>query len=397
MAIGLRLAPQHRVYAGFAIYAFSMGNVFPRLPDMKLAMGVEEGALGLSLIGTPVGTLVSLTLAAPILERVGFRRALLVLIPLIAAAFAVAVHAPGPLAFFLLLLPAGLMIGATEIILNVEADRTEALIGRRIMNRSHSFWSFGFFAAGLFGAVMAHLGISPQMHLALVVPIVVVAVALLLGGYAPAAAREAESKEAAPKFAAPTAPIMVLVAVTLSAVLLEGASMDWSAIYMRSVFESGPFVSGFAVALVALSQALARFFADGFVDRYSPRGVARLLLCILAVGVLLVSFSPWPLLSLSGFALVGIGTSAIFPLAISAAAQRTDRPAPVNVAALAQISFVVFLLGPPMLGFVAEHWGLRWTFGLGLPLVALSFALAGSLGIRQAQTKLTRRELAPDR
>jgi MFS family permease len=397
MAVGLRLAPQHRVYAGFAIYAFSMGSVFPRLPDIKLAMGIEEGALGLSLIGTPVGTLTSLTLAAPLLERFGFRRALLTLIPLIAFTYAIAVHAPGPLAFFFLLIPVGLMIGGAEIILNVEADRTEALIGRRIMNRSHSFWSFGFFGAGLFGAVMAQLGASPQMHLAVVVPMVMLSVALLLGRYEPAASRAAESKEEAPKFAAPTGPIMVLVAVTLSAMLLEGASMDWSAIYMRSVFDSGPFVSGFAVATVALSQALARFFADGFVDRYSPSDVARRLLCTLAVGVVLVFFSPFSLLSLVGFALIGIGTSAIFPLAISAAAQRTDRPAPVNVAALAQISFVVFLLGPPMLGFVAEHWGLRWTFGLGLPLVALSFMLSGALGKRQAPGKAARREPAPER
>ena len=89
-----------------------------------------------------------------------------------ALAYAIAVHAPGPLALFLLLIPIGLMIGSVEIILNVEADRTEFMLGRRIMNRAHSFWSIGFFGAGLFGAGVAHLGVSPQLHLALVVPIV---------------------------------------------------------------------------------------------------------------------------------------------------------------------------------------------------------------------------------
>ena len=59
MSIGLRLSPQHRVFAGFAIYAFSLGNIFPRLPDIKAAMGVQEGALGLGLIGMPVGTLLA--------------------------------------------------------------------------------------------------------------------------------------------------------------------------------------------------------------------------------------------------------------------------------------------------------------------------------------------------
>ncbi len=380
MNTGPEMSPQHRVYAAFAIYSFAMGNIFPRLPDIKQAMGIQEGALGLGLIGVPVGTLISLSFAAPLLERIGFGRALRALIPLIALLYAVAVHAPGPLALFVLLVPVGLMIGCTEIIINVEADRTEALIGRRIMNRAHSFWSFGFFGAGLFGAGMAQLGISPQWHLALVVPIVLAGIAVFLGRYAPAPARASDSGEAAPRFARPTGAIMVLVAVTLSAMLMEGASLDWSAIYMRSVFDAGPFLAGFAVAAFALSQAAARFFADGFVERHSPSGVARAMLVCMAAGLVLVFLSPAPVLSLIGFGMVAIGTSVIFPLAMSAAAQRTDRAAAVNVAALAQISFVAFLLGPPLLGYVAEHWGIRWTFGLGLPFVALSAALAGALG-----------------
>lgn len=382
MSLGLSLSPERRVFAAFAIYSFAMGNIFPRLPDIKQAMAIREGALGLGLIGVPAGTLVSLTLAAPLLERLGFRRSLMALIPLIAVSYALAVHASGPLALFLLLVPVGLMIGGTEIILNVEADRTEAMVGRRIMNRAHSFWSFGFFGAGLFGAGMAQMGVSPQVHLAVVVVIVVAAVRVFLGGYAPAPARAADNGDAAPRFARPTWPILVLVSVTLSAVLMEGASMDWSAIYMRSVFEAGPFLSGFAVATVAFSQAMARYFADGFVERHSPSGVARALLCCMATGLVLVFLSPLPWLSLLGFALIGIGTSAIFPLAMSAAAQRTDRAAAVNVAALAQISFVAFLLGPPLLGLVAERAGIRWTFGLGLPFVALSLMTAASLGQR---------------
>ncbi len=382
MTFGLKLAPQHRVYAGFAIYSFAMGNIFPRLPDIKHAMQIEDGTLGLSLIGTPIGTLIALTLATPVLERVGFRRALLALVPLLALVYAVAAHAPGPLALFLMLLPVGLMIGSVEIVLNVEADRTEFLLKRRIMNRAHSFWSMGFFGAGLFGGAMAHLGLSPQLHLALVVPIVALSMALFLGGFKPAPARFAATGDKAPMFARPTLPILVLVAVTLSAMLLEGASIDWSAIYMRTVFDSGPFIAGFTVALFAFSQATTRFFADSFVDRHSPSGVARVLLAAMAAGVLIVFLSPAPSLSMLGFALLGIGSSAIFPLAISAAAQRTDRPAAINVAALSQISFIAFLLGPPLLGFVSDHFGIRSAYGVGIPFIVLSLLTAGSLGRR---------------
>ncbi|MDX8524723.1 MFS transporter [Mesorhizobium sp. MSK_1335] len=382
MTLGLKLAPQHRVYAGFAIYSFAMGNIFPRLPDIKHAMGIEDGTLGLALIGTPIGTLIALTLATPILERVGFRRALLLLVPLLAIAYAVAVHAPGPAALFVMLLPVGLVIGSVEIILNVEADRTEFLLQRRIMNRAHSFWSIGFFGAGLFGGALAHLGLSAQLHLALVVPMVAVATALFLAGFEPAPARFAATSDKPPMFARPTLPILILVAVTLSAMLMEGASMDWSAIYMRTVFEAGPFVAGITVALFAFSQATTRFFADSFVDRHSPSGVARVLLATMAAGVFIVFFSPLPFISMLGFALMGIGCSAIFPLAISAAAQMTDRSAAINVAALSQISFVAFLLGPPLLGFVSDHWGIRSAYGVGIPFIVLSLAAASALGRR---------------
>ncbi|HWJ76347.1 MAG TPA: MFS transporter [Kaistia sp.] len=379
MRFGLPIGPQHRIYAAFAVYAFSMGSIFPRLPDIKAAMGVQEGALGLSLIGTPLGTLVSLTVAAPFLERIGFRRALLPLIPLVALGYAIASHAPSPIAFFLLLFPVGVLLGCVEIILNVEADRTEFLIGRRIMNRAHSFWSIGFFSAGLFGGVVAHLGVPVQVHLALVVLISILGVTLFLGGYQPSPKRET-SGAATPKFARPTGAILVLVAVTLSAMLMEGASLDWSAIYMRNVFEAGPFLAAFAVAVFAFCQATTRFFADSFVDRHSPAAVARTLIVVMTIGIALVFFSPMAAVSLLGFAMLGVGSGTLFPLAVSAAAQRTDRPAAINVAALTQIAFVVFLLGPPLLGFVAEHWGIRSAFGLGLPLVVVSFLTAGSLG-----------------
>lgn len=392
--LSLRLSPAIRVYAGFALYSFCLGNIFPRLPDIQAKMQVQEGAFGLGLIGTPVGTLIALTFATPLLERVGFRPTLLATIPLMTLGYAVAAHAPDPAMFFLLLVPVGLMIGSIEIILNVEAHRTENLLCRRIMNRAHSFWSIGFFGAGLFGAGIAQLGISTETHLALVVPLSVLGAVLLFGDYQPSPKR-AEARGKTPRVAKPSAAILILVAVTLSAMLLEGASLDWSAIYMRSVFASDPFVSGLAVAAFAFSHAAARFFADSIVDRYSPAGVTRLLCGFMAAGVLFVLLSSSPALSLAGFVLLGVGSSAIFPLAISAAAQRTDQPSAINVAALAQISFVIFLVGPPLLGFIAEHWGIRWSFGVGLPLVVLSFLLAGALGEKPFIKEARRRTPLP--
>jgi len=380
MRFGLELPPQQRVYGGFFIYSFCMGSLPPRLPDIQHAMGIAEGALGFGLIGAAVGTLISLSFAGPLLERVGYRRSILLLIPLLSVFYALAVFATGPLAFFLLLVPVGLVIGGIEIILNLEADRTEHRIGHRIMNRAHAFWSFGFFSSGIVSAGVAQTGLSPQIHLMAMIPVVIVGVALLLGRFDPAPHRTGGNTTAPPRFAIPTLGIMVLVGVTLSAMIMEGAGIDWSAIYMRDVFAVSPFLAGFAVALGAGTQAVTRFFADPFVERYSPTVVARVLIGVMALGTLLVFFATSDWMALVGFGLLGVGTSVMFPLAMSAAAQQTDRPAATNVASLAQISFVAFLLGPPLLGFVAEHWGIRWSFGIGLPLIALSFMLAGALG-----------------
>ena len=380
------LSAHRRVFAAFFLYAFGLGGLFPRLGELQRSMAITEGQLGLGLVGAACGTLFSLSFAGPLIERVGHRRTLLGLLPLLPLFYALAAHAGGPLALFLCLLPAGLCIGAIEVVVNLEADRVEHQGGRRIMNRAHAFWSFGFFSAGLLGSLAARVGLSPQWHLALVVPLSGALTAWLLGGFQAAPHRDAAPVEPAvpaTRIARPTAAILMLVALTLSAMVLEGAGFDWSAIYMRDVFASPAWVGGLAVAVGACAQGLARYFADTHVERHSPVVVARTLLAVLGAGNLLVVLAPMltdqPALALIGFALMGVGTSALFPLAMSAAAQRRDRPAAANVAALAQISFVSFLLAPPLLGQVAQHFGIRWTFGAGLPLVALSLAVSGVL------------------
>jgi MFS family permease len=378
--LGLDLTPQRRVYGAFFLYAFGMGGIFPRLADIQRALGVAEGPFGLALIGAAAGTMVSLTFAGRFLARTGHRRALLVLTALLPLFYAVASFATHPLALFVLLVPAGLCIGAVEVVVNLEADRVEHQTGRRMMNRAHAFWSFGFFSAGLMGALMSHLGVSPQAHLVAVVPMVWLAGALLLGRFDAAPGRASAGSALPPaRWARPTWGVTVLVIVALSAMVLEGAGAEWSAIYLRDVFNAGPFVAGLGVATGALTQAVTRFFADGFVERHQPVAVARTLLGVLGAGTLLVFAAPSAWAALLGFALMGIGTSAIFPLAMSAAAQRHDRDAATNVASLAQFSFVAFLLGPPLLGYVAQTLGIRWSFGVGLPLVALSFAAAAAL------------------
>ncbi|MFK5978486.1 MAG: MFS transporter [Rhizobiaceae bacterium] len=372
MMLSNLLTAKIRVFLSFFLYAFVLAAIFPRLGDLQLKMGISEGTLGAVLIGFALGAQISLMFAGPLIEHFGFRTIFLAGIPILGFAEFAATLAPTPFTFFLCLTIGGLAIGAIEIIVNLEADRTEHLLKKRIMNRAHAFWSFGFFAAGMAAAAIAQLGIDPAIHLFVMSTFATILSFILFWNFDPAPPRSSGEKTG-PKFVKPTSAIMLLVAFTLSAMLLEGAGADWSVIYMRDVFDTPPFINSLALAFGALTQAFVRYFADGFVDRRGPVKIAKTLIATLGLGTLLVAFAPNPMVALLGFALMGAGTSVVFPLAMSAAAQRTDRPAATNVAALAQLAFITFLIAPPILGFIAEHFGIRVSFGIGLPLIVLSW------------------------
>lgn len=380
--------PHFRVYASFFLYALILGSIYPRLGDIQLKMGVGESALGLALIGAAVGTQVSLAFAQPLVDRLGYRMSMLLSVPLLGFAELLATMAPNPMLFFGALFIGGLAIGIIEMIINLEADRIEHQIGRRIMSRVHAFWSFGFMAAAYVGAFFIGMNVDPTMHLLILFVVVSGLNAILFQGYVPAKPRRAEDNGPSTKFVWPTLPVVLLVMFSLSAMLLEGASLDWSVIYMRDVHGTADWLNAATLGTFALTMAISRFVADSFVDRYGPRSVAQALILTMGVGALFVTFAPHFSFALLGFFLLGIGTSALFPLAVSAAAQMDDRPAAVNVASVVQLAFGAFLIAPPLLGFVAEHYGIRVSYAFGIPFVILSWLTVGRLPTKaESQTE----------
>ncbi|MBJ6987216.1 MFS transporter [Devosia sp. MC521] len=376
------IAPQHRIYASFFFFALTTGALMARLPDLQTQFGLSEGQLGLTMIGMAIGSLLSLTFGAPIIEKMGFRTTAFITVLGPSLLFATIPWLPSAPFMFAVLFLAGICSGALEINLNVEIDRLETQTGGRFMNRAHGFWSVGFFVTALFGAMIRQSGLTTNWHL-LAIAIIVVAIAgwLIYGATnAPKPVRATDGDTH--KFAFPTLGLLPLCLIGFAAFLVEGAGIDWSAIYMRDVFAVEPFVGGMSLTIFAFFMALVRLTADPVVARYGPRNVAMVMLAVASLGATLVWLAPNSELALLGFALMGAGCSSVYPLAVSAAAQRTDRPAAVNVAALGQVSFVVFFLAPPLLGFVAEFFGIRASYMVCLPLLiaglwASSFALGG--------------------
>jgi MFS family permease len=374
------IAPQHRLYACFFLFAVTTGALMARLPDIQTHLGVTESQLGLTMIGMSIGSLISLTFGAPVIEKFGVRTTAFFTVLGPALLFALIPWLGAAPAVFAALFATGLLSGALEINLNVEIDRLEMHTGGRFMNRAHGFWSVGFFVTALVGAGIRQSGLSVEAHLGLIAAFVVLVGGTMIWGIVPSPVPQRVHAENTHRIAFPHWGLLPLCLIGFAAFLVEGAGIDWSAIYMRDVFSVEPFVGGMGLTLFAGFMAAMRLTADPIVARFGPRLVAMVLLSIASVGVLMVGYAPMPEMALAGFALMGIGCSAVYPLAVSAAAQRTDRPAAVNVAALGQVSFVVFFLAPPLLGFVAEYLGIRNSYLVCLPLLlaglwASSFAL----------------------
>ena len=375
--------PKDAVFVSFFLYAFSLGTLFPRLGDLQNQMDIDKATLGFALIGLPLGVQITLLFADRIVRRFNFRLILMLGIPLLSISQCFAALSQGPFMFAGILILGGVSIAVIEVAVNLEADRVEAQSGQRIMNRSHAYWSFGFFGAGIAGAGFSQLGISPFLHFALVTVFVSTLTILLFVKYNAAKPRRQSVVVKNKSFVWPSKGIFLLVFFSLSAMLVEGASIDWSVIFMRDIFNTVPIVSGLALALAAIAQGFIRYFADQFVDKYGPERVSLYSLIAMVLGVGCVVFSFDPMIALLGFLLMGGGSAVIFPLAMSAAAQRTDKTPEENVASLAQFVFVIFLLAPPILGFVGEHAGLRWSFALCFPLLIISFFTIHSLNVQK--------------
>ncbi|MGO6694638.1 MFS transporter [Rhizobium johnstonii] len=372
------MKPHHRIFFIQFAVALSLGAFVSRLPDLQVKFSLTEGELGLLLAVMSSGVLCGLTFSVRLIERLGARTTAFVTVFGAALFFALIPWMPSALLAVPLFFIAGIFTGAFEINANVETDRREALLGYRIMSRAHGMWSLGFCITALVAAGMRQAAVSIELHSLIILVTVLIAGSIVFAGIENAPPRQ-DAHPGDPPIAFPTIGLLPLCLVGAAPLLAEGASVDWSAIYMRDVFAVEPFIGGLGVTIFSLFIAMGRLGMDPVIDRFNPRPVAVSLLGIATIGLVMVATATHPVVALAGFGLTGIGCSSVYPLAISAAARRTDRSAPVNVAALAQTTFLVFFAGPPLLGFVAEHFGIRFSYGMAVPVIGAALLVTRAL------------------
>ncbi|MGG7581297.1 MFS transporter [Rhizobium sp. Nf11,1] len=373
------MKPHHRIFFIQFAVALSVGAFLSRLPDLQRKFGLTEGELGLLLAIMSLGVLSGLTFSVRIIERLGARTTAFVTVFGASVFLSIISWMPSALPAMPFFFIAGLFTGAFEINANIETDRHEALLGYRIMSRAHGMWSLGFCMTALVAAGMRQAGITIELHIFLVFLTVLISGSIVFSKIETAPPRQDAHSGEIPLIAFPTIGLLPLCLIGAAPLLAEGASVDWSAIYMRDVFAAEPFVGGLSVTIFSFCIATGRLAMDPVIDRFNPQPVAIVLLAIVVAGLLLVATAAHPVIALIGFGLTGIGCSSVYPLAISAAARRADRPAPVNVAALGQTTFLVFFAGPPLLGFIAEYVGIRFSYWAVVPVIVAALSMTKAL------------------
>jgi MFS family permease len=351
--------------AGFATLGLFWGAWASVLPDVQRAVGASKGALGLALLCVSLGSIPAmLFIAGPTVDRFGPRA-----VAIACAAFAAAAALPG-LATSLPVLALALFVtgaasGALDVGINANAGRIEAGTGKRLMPLAHGLFSVGILSGAVGAGLLRSAGVHREAIL-LAVAALIFASALLISRDpappAPAAGGRTIRIERA---------LLLLGIVGTAAFVVEGGLEQWGALFLERELGARPAVSGLGPGVFGASMALGRFYgqATKATDRTLLAGGSA----IGAVGCLLAALAPNAPLALVGLAIGGAGVSLTAPIVFGAGGRRGASA----VATVTTLGYLGLLIGPALVGGVAQATSLRGSF-VALSLVAAGVAVAAT-------------------
>jgi MFS family permease len=354
--------------ATFAVFGFN-GLLFAswsaRLPAVAGVFGLTPGGLGLLLLMVGIGSVLGLPLAGTVVERFSTAWAVRLSAGLLAAAGTV-------IALSLLygwLIPCGAAlfcfgfgIGVWDVAQNIEGAEVERHGSKTIMPKFHAAFSAGAFCGALIGGLLAQLGVPLWLHLMIVIAIGIVLVIIVTRYFLPAHAQPSAPKTpqvGRSRWTAWREPrTLVIGLVVLAAALTEGSANDWVA--KATVDGLGATQSGGAImfAVFVASMTIFRYVGSSLLDKFGRVAVLRCCLGTAIVGLVIFVFAPNVYLAAIGAVLWGAGAALGFPVGMSAGADDRERAA-ARVSVISTIGYAAFLVGPPVLGFIGDHVGVR--------------------------------------
>lgn len=354
----------NRIRWAVSMFYFGMGLCFAtwasRIPDIKTALHLSEGSLGTILFAVPLGQLIMMPFSGKLVTRFGSHR----ILPFTSLMYAFSLTnlglAKNSWQLGLGLLVFGMFGNVSNISVNTQGVYTEGLFKRNIMSSFHGMWSLAGFTGALVGLGMLALKLTTYQHFLIVAAIVLVIVALNFKFLIKA--KETIRTKKKKGFRKPDKTLIWLGVIGFCCMASEGVMFDWSGVYFKDVIKApGPLVIlGYTSFMIMM--ASGRFLGDGLIHKFGRKTVMQISGFMISLGLFTAVFFPFIIPSTIAFMFVGLGVSTIIPTLYSIAGKHPTIPTGEALTAVSSVSFLGFLMGPPVIGYIAELSSLRFSF-----------------------------------
>lgn len=361
--------------AVFFVNGATLASWVPHVPEAKTRLGIGDGMLGLALLAMAAGAVLAMPMAGFAIRRFGSRSVVAVGAVGFVLTLALPVLAPSLPLLALGLFLFGASNGIMDVSMNAQGAAVEHGLHRPVMSSLHAMFSLGGLAGAGVAGLLLWAGVTPALHVAATVLVMLAILAVALRLLLPAVH---DLKGEGPHFVKPQGPLVVLGLLAFGAFLGEGAMIDWSAVYLREVIGTGQGAAALGFAAFSLTMTIGRFMGDGLAHRFGGPAVVRAGGLLVALGLGLALLAETMAAALIGFAFAGFGFANAVPILFSAAARTPGVSAGTGIAAVATLAYTGGLAGPAIIGFVAEATTLPVALGI---VVVAGAALAVWAGV----------------
>ena len=355
----------------FLLNGLTLSTYIVRAPSFKETHHFSDARFGLSGLLFALTALVCMQAVGPLAARVGTRvvlRTALIVMPILLAGLALA---PGPWWFIGGAAVLGGVHGATDAAMNASAVAVERQVGRPILNGCHAAWSVSAVIASLTTAALAHFGISLATHLTIAGAVLLVA-GVIVGRRLPDTGRFAQEPGAAVSIRSGwSRPLLVLGLTATALMICEGAALGWGGIFLYEVRHAPLSLAAVAITAYTGGQTLGRLAGDRLTGRHGGHRLFRIGATIAAGGFAVALLAPDPVVAVAGFALAGLGSSVLVPLTFSAVGRLPGASTATLTSRMTTFTYTGILLGPALIGWVADRAGLAATMTAVIPLLVL--------------------------
>jgi MFS family permease len=355
-----------------AVFFFIAGLCFAswasRIPDIKHHLGLSDGQLGLILFAMPVGTMFALPFTGWIISKLGSRTILLFAAIFYPSTLVLIGFVQQPWHLVLALFFFGSFGNFFNISVNTQAIAVEQMYGKTIMASFHGIWSLAGFSGAALGTLLIALQLNTSIHF-LIIFLLDMGLVIYFSRFT---VRDSKGGPSASFFTKPDRFILIYGLIAFGSMVCEGTMFDWSGVYFQKIVQAPTQLVTLGYLLFMGMMAGGRFVTDRVTHKMGIKFVLIASGICITSGLLLAVIFPYIITAGFGFMLVGLGVSSVVPLVYSAAGKSKTMSPGAALAAISTIGFIGFLLGPPLIGTIAEYSSLRWSFTL---IAVLGFSI----------------------